>query len=282
VRIERTTLPASPLPFPREVEYTDRSLAPRLGFLYQAAPDLQLFGNVSRSIDPPVTWQMASTGVSYVRPLKPQKANTAEIGLRGSSENHDGSVTFYRSYVSDELLSSIASPAVGTTPALIANTNGSKTIHQGIEAALTSKLWRNTSGDRLSYRQAYTLNDFYYRNDPRYGKNELPSLPRHVYQGELLLQQAGGFYSGVNVRAMSGYYVDYANTLKAPTAVIWGAKFGYEEPGKKWKAYLDFRNIGDKHYAAAANTVDNARGLDSPNFYPGDGFSVYSGVTYRF
>lgn len=282
VRIERSTLPASALPFPRAVEYTDRSLAPRLGLLYQATPTLQVFGNVSRSVDPPVTWQMASTGVSYVRPLRPQKANTAEIGLRASSENHDGSVTLYRSYVSDELLTSIASPAVGATPALVANTNASKTIHQGIEAALTSKLWKNNSGDRLSYRQAYTFNDFYYRNDQRYGQNELPSLPRHVYQGELLFQQAGGFYSGVNVRAMSGYYVDYANTWRAPSAVIWGAKFGYEEPGKKWKAYLDFRNIGDKHYAAAANTTDNARGLDTPNFYPGDGFSIYSGVTYRF
>ena len=282
VRIERSTLPASTLPFPRAVEYTDRSLAPRLGLLYQATPTLQVFGNVSRSVDPPVTWQMASTGVSYVRPLRPQKANTAEIGLRASSENHDGSVTLYRSYVSDELLTSIASPAVGATPALIANTNASKTIHQGIEAALNSKLWKSNDGDRLSYRQAYTFNDFYYRNDQRYGQNQLPSLPRHVYQGELLFQQAGGFYSGVNVRAMSGYYVDYANTLKAPSAVIWGAKFGYEEPGKKWKAYLDFRNIGDKRYAAAANTVDNARGLDSPNFYPGDGFSIYSGVTYRF
>ena len=282
VRIERSTLPVSPLPFPQAVSYKDRSLAPRLGLRYQATPDIQVFGNVSRSIDPPVTWQMGSTGSRYVRPLKPQKANTAEIGLRASNDNHEGSLAFYRSYVSDELLSSVASPAVGATPALIANTNASKTIHQGVEADLTSKLWKSGGGDRLSYRQAYTFNDFYYRNDSRYGKNELPSLPRHVYQGELLFQQAGGFYSGVNVRAMSGYYIDYANSFKGPEATVWGAKFGYEEPLKKWKAYIDFRNLFDKKYAAAANTVDNAGGKDSPNFYPADGFSVYTGVSFRF
>lgn len=279
--IDRTILTTTEK-FPRAVRYNDNAIAPRVGFRYQATPDVLVFGNVSRSIDPPVTWQMGSTGVPYIRPLKPQTANTAELGLRAGNNSHEGALSLYRSYVGDELLSTVVRQASAGVDALIANANASKTIHQGIEAALASRLWENGTGDRLSYRQAYTYSDFYYRNDPRYGKNELPSLPRHVYQGELLLQQAGGFYAGVSTRALSGYYVDYANSLKAPSAVIWGAKLGYEEPGKKWKAYLDFRNLGNKHYASAANTVDNARGLDSANFYPGDGSSVYGGIVYRF
>jgi iron complex outermembrane receptor protein len=279
--IDRTILTTTEQ-FPKAVRYNDHSLAPRIGLRYQATADLLLFGNVSRSIDPPVTWQLGSTGVPYIRPLRPQKANTAEIGLRAGSESHEGALSLYRSWIDGELLSTVVRQAGPGVDALVANANGSKTIHQGIEAALTSRLWKNDGGDRLSYRQAYTFSDFYYRGDSRYGRNELPSLPRHVYQGELLFQQSGGFYAGVNTRALSGYYVDYANTLKAPSAVIWSAKLGYEAPSKKWKAYLDFRNLGDKHYASAANTIDNARGLDSANFYPGDGFSVYSGVTYRF
>jgi len=286
-RIESTTLAPSPLPFGRSVSYNDRSIAPRAGFRYQLTPDTQVFGNVSRSIDPPVTWQLGSTSTPYLRPLKPQKANTGEIGIRATTDANEGTLTFYRSYISDELLSTVAVPATSTTSALIANSNASKTIHQGIEASLASRLWKSGAGDRLTYRQAYTFSDFYYRDDSRYGSNELPSLPRHVYQGELLFQQSGGFYAGINTRAMSGYYVDYANTLRAPNATIWGAKFGYEEPNKKWKAYIDFRNLFDKHYAAAANTVDDATKVAggsaaSANFYPGDGFSVYSGISYRF
>lgn len=279
--IDRTILTTTES-FPRAVRYNEHAVAPRVGLRYQATPDLAVFGNVSRSIDPPVTWQMGSTGVPYIRPLKPQKATTAEIGLRAGGEIHEGTLSLYRSWISGELLSTVVRQASQGVDALIANANAGKTIHQGIEAALTSRLWKSAEGSRLSYRQAYTFSDFYYRDDPRYGGNELPSLPRHVYQGELLFQQAGGFYAGLNTRALSGYYVDYANSLKAPSAVIWAAKFGYEDPGRKWKAYLDFRNLGDKHYASAANTVDNARGRDSANFYPGDGFSVYSGVVFRF
>jgi iron complex outermembrane receptor protein len=279
--IDRTIL-ATTETFPRAVRYDDRFLAPRVGLLYQATPDVLAFANVSRSIDPPVTWQMGSTGVPYIRPLTPQKANTAEIGLRAAGDAHEGAVSLYRSWISDELLSTVVRQASAGVDALIANANASKTIHQGIEGALTSRLWKSAAGDRVSYRQAYTFSDFYYRGDARYGKNELPSLPRHVYQGEVLFQQAGGFYAGLAARAMSGYYVDYANSLEAPSAVIWSAKFGYEAPTRKWKAYLDFRNLGDRHYASAANTVDNARGRDSANFYPGDGFSVYGGVSYRF
>jgi iron complex outermembrane receptor protein len=279
--IDRTILTTTER-FPRAVRYNEHALAPRIGFRYQATPELLVFGNVSRSIDPPVTWQMGSTGVPYIRPLQPQKANTAELGLRAGSDAHDGTLSLYRSWISGELLSTVVRQASQGIDALIANANAGKTIHQGIEAALMSRLWKSPEGNRLSYRQAYTFSDFYYRDDPRYGRNELPSLPRHVYQGELLFQHAGGFYAGVNTRALSGYYVDYANSLKAPSAVIWAAKFGYEDPARKWKAYLDLRNLGDKHYASAANTVDNARGLDSANFHPGDGFSVYSGVVFRF
>ncbi|WBS03609.1 TonB-dependent receptor [Pseudoduganella sp. SL102] len=279
--IDRTTLTTTES-FPRAVRYNEHAVAPRVGLRYQATPDLAVFGNVSRSIDPPVTWQMGSTGVPYIRPLKPQKATTAEIGLRAGGDSHEGTLSLYRSWISGELLSTVVRQASQGVDALIANANAGKTIHQGIEAALTSRLWKSAEGSRLSYRQAYTFSDFHYRDDPRYGGNELPSLPRHVYQGELLFQRAGGFYAGLNTRALSGYYVDYANSLKAPSAVIWAAKFGYEDPAKKWKAYLDFRNLGDKHYASAANTVDNARGRDSANFYPGDGFSVYSGVVFRF
>lgn len=281
VRIERTTL-ANNTNYPNAVGYKDHSMLPRIGLSYQANPDLQFFGNVSRSIDPPVTWQMGSTSNGYVRPLQPQTATTGEIGFHVRSEIHEGSLTLYRTNVSNELLTVIITPATATADAVTANSNASRTVHQGIEAALSSRLWKNTAGSRVTLRQAYTLNDFFYKNDSEFGKNELPSLPRHVYQGEVLYQQAGGFYAGLNVRAMSGYYVDYANTLEAPSVAIWGAKFGYESPDRKWKAFVDFRNLGDKHYATAANTAFDLKGVDSANFYPGDGFSVYSGVAYRF
>lgn len=268
--------------FPTQVDYNYGTWAPRLGFQYRVNPNFQVFGNVTRSIDPPVTWQMGSTGVPYVRPLEAQKAWTAELGLRAQNDIFDGSLTAYRTEVKDELLTIIIRPATPTQEALTANSNASPTIHQGVEAALTAKILDNEAGDTLTLRQAYNYSDFHYRDDAQFGDNELPSLPKHAYQAELLFQHRSGLYAAVNVRAQSGYFVDFANTLEAPSTTIWGARLGYEPEEQNWKAFLDFRNIGDKHYATTANTAFDLKGVDSPNFYPGDGFSIYGGVSFRY
>jgi len=280
VRILRTVR-TNTTAFPLAVKYSQVDIAPRVGFLYQAAPALQVFGNVTWSIDPPVTWQMGSTGNPYIRPLDPQKATTAELGLRLRTDSLEGSLTAYRSWVDKELLTIVVIPATPTSEALTANANATPTIHQGLEAALAWKFLETESGHKFSLRQSYTYNDFYYRDDPRFGGNRLPGLPKHVYQGELSWEHKSGFYAGVTLRALSGYYVDYANTLAAPAATIWGARIGYEEPEKRWKTYVDFRNIGDKRYAAASNTAYDLKGVDSPNFYVGDGFAVYGGFSFR-
>lgn len=280
VRIVRDTR-VNTSTFPTAVKYDDGEWAPRIGLTYRVNPNLQLFGNVTRSVDPPVTWQLGSTGVPYIRPLKPQKAWTGEVGLRGRTSIFDGSLTAYRTEVKDELLTIVIRPATPTLEALTANSNASPTVHQGIEAALSTTFYESDAGDLLTFRQSYNLSDFYYEDDPQFGDNELPSLPKHAYQGELLFQHASGLYAGLNVRTLSGYYVDFANTLHAPSVTVWGARLGYEPKDKGWKAFLDFRNLGDKKYAATANTAFDLKGVDSPNFYPGDGFSVYGGVSIR-
>ncbi|CAD5108407.1 Vitamin B12 transporter BtuB [Pseudomonas carbonaria] len=268
--------------FPDNVSYNDWHVAPRIGLRYQLSPEVQLFGNVSRSIDPPVTWQHGSTANPYLRPLDPQKGTTVEFGVRGSAGIFDGSLAIYRSWITDELLTVVISPATPTSDAVTANANASDTIHQGIEAGLDTRLWESSRGDSIVLRQAYTFNDFYYRNDDEFGDNELPSLPRHYYQAELQYRHSQGFYAGISVRSASSYYVDYANTLKAPSYTIWGAKVGYDDPGERWSVYLDARNLTDENYVTAANTAYDLKGVDSPNFYAGDGFGVYAGVSYRF
>jgi iron complex outermembrane receptor protein len=281
VRIKYTTLP-NDTSFPLEVDYNKWDVAPRLGFLYQYNPAVQVFGNLSRSIDPPVTWYYASTGNGYARPLKPQKGTTLELGVRGSSGIFDSSLTVYRTKVKDELLSVTIIPATATSDAVVANSNASPTIHQGVEASLSSKLWESNGGSNVALRQAYTFNDFHYQNDKIFGHKQLPGLPRHVYQAELQYQHTSGFYASLNLRAASGYYVDFANTLKAPAYNIWGAKVGYESPGKRWSIFLDARNLTDKHYATATSTAYDLKGQDGAYFFPGDGFGVTAGISYRY
>jgi iron complex outermembrane receptor protein len=268
--------------FPNGVEYEERDVAPRIGLRYELTPEFELFGNVSRSIDPPVTWQLGSTGTPYIRDVRPQKANTVEFGIRGGHGIFDGSLTLYRSWVQKELLSVVVRQATATQDQLVATSNGSATIHQGIEAGLNALLWEGQGGDTVALRQAFTYNDFHYRNDATFGDNELPGLPRQVYQAELEYRQATGFYAQLNARSASSYYADFANSLAAPSYTLWGAKFGYEAPNRKWEVFVDARNLTNERYATASNTAYDAKGQDSANFYPGDPINVTTGVSYRF
>ncbi|KXV35634.1 TonB-dependent receptor [Gluconobacter thailandicus] len=266
--------------------YNNVFITPRVGLRYEINPDIDAFANFSRLIDPPVTWNYHDVkgGSPYndtgtVGPLKAQRANSAEIGIRGHVGIFDGNLTLYRSWVKDELLSVVVTRATNTTAEITRTSNASPTIHQGIEAGLSTKLFNLRQYGALSFRQALTVNDFYYRHDSLLGQNKLPSIPTWQYQAELQYNNPLGFYANFDFRSSSSYYVDYANTLKAPRYGIFGLKLGYEAKSKIWSTFLDFRNLGNKHYATAAYTAYNLNHTDYAMFYPGDGFSVFGGVT---
>lgn len=270
--------------FPQHYKYDNWSLAPRLGLRYDLTPHFQIFGNVSRSIDPPSAWSISPSGPSnnFIKPLVEQKANTVEVGLRGSQGIFSGSLALYRSWVQNELLTVELVPASGLTPARTATSNASSTIHQGIEAGLDTQVWQGTRGDSLLLRQMYTLNDFYYRHDNEFHANELPGLPKHMYQAELKYQNPNGFYAGVDVQVASKAAVDYANSFYAPSYTVWGAKLGYEHPTQRWQVFLDLKNLTDKDYVTAISPLYNSRGQDAAGLYPGDGFGAFTGVSFHF
>jgi iron complex outermembrane receptor protein len=160
--------------------------------------------------------------------------------------------------------------------------NATPTIHQGIEAGLNTQLWESASGEKITWRQVYTYSDFYYRHDPTFGDNQLPGIPKHVYQGEAQYQHPQGFYTGVNVQSASRTAVDYANSFYGPSYTIFGANVGYETPKKDWKVSLDLKNLANKKYVTAAQPLYDAKGQDTAALYPGDGVGAYVGVEYRY
>ncbi len=271
-------------PFPQHVDYDNWSVAPRIGLRYEFSPDLQVFTNFSRSIDPPASWEYSGSGptLPYIRPLVEQKANTFEVGIKGSHGIFDGSLALYRSWIHDELLNVQLIPATSTAAAVTGAFNASPTIHQGVEAGLNTRLWDNPQGDLVRWRQSYTYNDFYYRHDDTFGDNQLPGVPKHIYQGELQYQDHSGWYTGVNVQSASRTAVDYANSLYAPSYTIWGANLGYEAPKGNWKVSLDLKNLANKAYVTAVTPVYNARGLDTASFWPGDGPGAEVGFEFRY
>ena len=240
----------------------DWDYAPRLGLRYQLNPDLQLFANLSRSVEAPHPWSLiysanqrfpAGSGVATGAQRDPvklrnQTATTLELGGRGDSSLGQWSLAWYYAQVRHELLS-VLPDANATTPYEL---NASPTVHQGVEASLQSELWSRPGVGRLSLRQAYTFSDFHCRDDQRFADNRLPGLPMHYYQGELRYDWPLGFFAAVNTQLVSKVAVDYANSYYADPYALFGATLGYNAPKNDWQTWVDVRNLTDKRYAATA------------------------------
>jgi iron complex outermembrane receptor protein len=272
---------------------TTNALAPRLGLRYTLDNGVQVYANASRTIEPPNSWAFLTTPPAFTSgpatglarqglDLKDQAANTVELGTRGQVGATSWSLSVYRALVRNELLSVEVVPATATTAALTAESNAGPTRHQGIEAGLESRLWDGGASGRLNTRHAFTLNDFHFRRDARFGDNTLPGVPRRYYQGELQYEHPGGLYAGVSVQAASRIDVDYANSFKTHGYGIVNASLGYDHPSQGWKVFLDARNLANKHYVSSVAPVYNDAGVDQRRSIPGDGFGVFAGLSVTF
>ncbi|EFQ62730.1 outer membrane siderophore receptor [Pseudomonas fluorescens WH6] len=274
----------------------DWDYAPRIGLRYDFNPQLQVYGNLSRSVEPPHAWSMIwgsnkyfpvgsgpATGLQREGvSLKNQTATTLEIGGRGDAWLGQWDLALYRSEVRHELLSVETQAQTATTSAVIAESNASPTVHQGVELGLLSPLWDGGGTGRLDLRQAYTFSDFHYRDDERFGGNTLPGIPKHYYQAQLRYSHPTGFYSSFNTEYSSRVAVDYANSYYAAAYTLFGATFGYDAPKQDWQAWVDLRNLGNRRYANTVTPSYDDKGLDLARSTPAEGRGIYTGVSWSW
>ena len=261
------------------VSQHDWDYAPRIGLRFDIRPDLQLYGNLSRSVEPPHPWSLVWSAPVTNQPMKMhnQTATTLELGARGDSALGQWDLAWYYSQVRHELLNV---EVVQGLP--FKEFNASPTVHQGIEAGLNSVLWQQPASGKLSLRQAYTFSDFHYCNDETFGDNRLPGIPMHYYQAELRYDWPSGLYAGVNTQLASKVQVDYANSYHADAYALLGARLGWNSPKQDWQTWLDLRNLTNKRYAATVTPGYNDAGQDVARSTPGEGLAVYAGVSYSF
>ncbi|ORC57902.1 TonB-dependent receptor [Pseudomonas floridensis] len=273
----------------------DWDYASRLGLRYDVTPQLQIYGNLSRSVEPPHAWSMIwgsnrffpagsgpATGLQRVGvKLENQTATTLELGGRGRGWMGDWQAGWYYSQLRHELLSVETQAASATTSQVIAEANASPTVHTGVELSLDSALWQGGASGKLDLRQAYTFSDFHYRDDDRFGDNALPGIPRHYYQAELRYSHPTGFYAGLNTEHASRVALDYANSFYADQYTLLGATLGYASADNDWQTWLDLRNLTDRRYAATVTPGYDDNGRDTARSTPGDGMGVYAGVSWR-
>jgi iron complex outermembrane recepter protein len=279
----------------REIDRDNYYFAPRLGLRYDLDSRVTLFANVTRSVEAPNSWQLnrgSQGNYQYQDNIRDQRAVAFEIGGRVHAGAYTGSLVLFRTNVKDELLSI---PIVPGDPSKGSYTfNGSDTYKQGVELGLDAVLWSEKGflvaaptgrSSKLVLSQSLSLNDFGYKDDPTFGKNELPGVPRQYYQGRLQYDHVSGFYASATLQYASRYYVDFRNQLEAPAYVLLGASIGYQDPKNHWQVYLDARNITDQKYASSAGPVFDAGPIATNRtnrlFQAGDGFGIFGGLTLK-
>ena len=279
-----------------KVSQHDWDYAPRVGLRYEFNPNLQVYGNLSRSVEPPHPWSMiwgspyrfpAGSGPATGQQSTPvalnnQTATTLELGTRGESWLGQWDLAWYYSAIRHELLSVETRAATAGQVAIVGEANASPTVHQGFEAGLNSLLWERQAVGKVSLRQAYTFSDFHFRDDPRFGDNRLPGIPQHYYQAEIRYDHPQGFYAGLNTQVASRMAVDYANSYYASSYMLWGATLGYASPKQDWQTWLDLRNLTGERYAATVTPGYDDKGQDAARSTPGEGMGAYVGVSWSF
>ncbi len=245
-------------------------VSPRVGLLWQNAVGDQVFANLTRSVEPPNFGSMSPANTGFA-PVSPQKAWTGEVGARGHRGPFTYDVTLYRAELKGEMLQYTVNPSIPTS-----TFNADKTLHQGIEAALD---WAVAPQWRI--RQTWTYSDFRFKNDVQYGDNRLPIVPKTFYRAEVRYDDPRGWFVAPSVEwSATDQWIDYKNTQTAPSYAILNLNAGWKV-NDAVSLFLDARNLTDKAYvsntqAAIAWTASTA------TLWPGDGRSVFGGVTVAF
>lgn len=264
---------------------------PKTGLIYELDNKSQIFLNFSGSWQPPsfdnmVEFEDGKNSSVVYTPLHPQQAYTLELGTRGERGRFEWELSLYHSWLRNELLE--LNDAQGNDIGAI---NVEHSYHQGIEAGLEIELLHSIFSeknegapeDRLTLSQTYTLNDFHFDGDAVYGDNRIAGVPQHFYEAQLLYETASGFYAGPNLQCnFTRYPVDQANTLFADPYALIGFKIGYR-PKKGFSVFVEAKNLTDERFASAVDPIADARtAKEAQVFHPGDGRSVYGGVSWTW
>ena len=261
---------------------TYEGVNPKVGLMWQPLPAIQVFADVTRSRDVPDfsdLAQMNTLGTTFV-PLAAQRAWTYEIGSRGSLDWLAWDVTLYRADLRNELIN-FSTGDGSNVPAATFNTP--RSVHQGVEAALSFDLARDlgVKDDRLRFTQIWTHNDFHFVGDPKYGDNRLAGIPQDVLRSVLTYNHPSGFYVSPSVDWVpQGAFADHMNTTRVPGYALFNVQTGIDFSNGV-SLFVDARNLTDERYISDISVLATASST-SIAYYPGNGRSIFGGFRASF
>ena len=261
-----------------EVGRVFRKFTPKVGFAYQPAPALSLYGNISRGFETPIIGELRilpGGAFGFNAALDPQISTNYEIGARGGLLNRrvDFDAAVFRQNVKDFI-----SP-FGTSP-----NNSFQNVgdvrENGLELAASAMLV-----PRLVLRSSYTYSDFVFtrfnNGVSNFVGNRLPGVPKHAVYGELRYQLPAGVYGAVETQYAGRFFTNDANLFSNPPYAVTNLRFGYDDVTTERRVrispFFGVNNVFDRKYSAFAIINDAAKRFFNPlpriNAYGGLGLA---------
>lgn len=269
---------------------------PKLGLIYDATENNQLFFNVSRSYEPPTFDELVnqakanpnkSPEVFKSVKLNAQTGTTIEVGSRGTFKAITWDVSFYHSWIKDEIL---------TTTDLFGISGSTRnspdvTIHQGLELGLQATLFKNiftTNNDVLQLKTVYNFSNFYF-NEGIYKDKQIAGIPKHHIAASLEYKHPTGIFASINTEWLPEKTpTDHRNTVFQKPYQIFGFRVGYSK--SKWGVFVEGKNITDEIYTTSYLIRDVVANPKPPlitaknvtTFNPGASINFSGGIYYKF
>lgn len=241
---------------------TYTAFVPKLGFIWQARDAVQLFGNASRSYEPPLLLELTSFGneAGFID-LDAQDTWQFEVGSRGRVNRWlQWDVAFFDAEIAHEIININVQPFPFAPFTVPSYRNIDDSRHLGIEAGTTVML----GGDALegvgslAWRTAYTWSSFRFVDDPEYGDNYLAGAPGNVLRMEWRYDHGSGFWVTPGLDwSITDYFVDSANTALNDAYTALSLNGGVDVG--RFEIFVHLSNLTDADYAGTVQ-VDSAVG----------------------
>lgn len=266
---------------PAESDVRDyKVFSPKIGFVWRARENAQIFGNISRAYEPPLLGELTSYGAPGFLPLEAQDNWQFEAGTRGNVLNRrmNYEIAFFNSEIRNELINGNVQPFPFAPFTIPTFRTVPKTRHSGFELSIDAVLAKNlfVENGNLSWRTAYTFSRFRFTKDLNFDGNFIPGAPRHLLRSEIRYDYPKGFWVAPNVDwSPATYFVDSANTNRNDSYAVFNLKAGCDF--RRFGIYFEADNLANRIYSASVQ-VDAG---DQRFFEPANGRSAYIGFYYR-
>jgi iron complex outermembrane recepter protein len=257
-------------------------VSPKVGLLYSLVPGgTQIFGNVSRSYEPPLLLELNSLAVPGFIKLDGQSAWQYELGTRGQNLGLSWDLSAYDVELRNEILNINVQPFPNAPFTVPTYRNAPQTRHSGVEVGLSYQLpgallVHGDVTDHVSIRTSYTLARYTYVEDSSYKGNDIPGAPHQVLSTELRYTHPSGFSLIPSVEWVpQAYFLDSQNTVKNDGWISASLRAEFAT-SSGMNLFVAGQNLTNRRFSQSVQ-VDNAAGQW---FEPADGRSFYAGLRW--